>query len=130
MRKELLLEKKKKVIERFNTLSYRERNKFLFSKETLKEFSLNQLEIIVRMIDEINEERNAEQLFYPLSVNECVHFETGKIIYVDEDGVSEMTEEEILKGAARNTYKKYKKIMEDRKEEEQKEKEALKEKLK
>lgn len=130
MRKELLLEKKKKVIERFNTLSYRERNKFLFSEETLKEFSLNQLEIIVRMIDEINEERNAEQLFYPLSVNECVHFETGKIIYVDEDGVSEMTEEEILKGAARNTYKKYKKIMEDRKEEEQKEKEALKEKLK
>lgn len=130
MRKELLLEKKKKVIERFNTLSYRERNKFLFSEETLKEFSLNQLEIIVRMIDGINEERNAEQLFYPLSVNECVHFETGKIIYVDEDGVSEMTEEEILKGAARNTYKKYKKIMEDRKEEEQKEKEALKEKLK
>lgn len=130
MRKELLLEKKKKIIERFNVLSYRERNKFLFSEETLKQFSLNQLEIIVRMIDGINEERNAEQLFYPLSVNECVHFETGKIIYVDEDGVSEMTEEEILKGAARNTYKKYKKIMEDRKEEEQKEKEKLKEKLK
>lgn len=130
MRKELLLEKKKKIIERFNVLSYRERNKFLFSEETLKQFSLNQLEIIVRMIDGINEERNAEQLFYPLSVNECVHFETGKIIYVDEDGVSEMTEEEILKGAARNTYKKYKKIMEDRKEEEQKEREELKEKLK
>lgn len=129
MRKELLLEKKKKIIERFNPLSYRERNKFLFSEETLREFSLNQLEIIVRIIDEINEERNAEQLFYPLSVNECVHFDTGKIIYVDEDGVSEMTEEEILKGAARNTYKKYKKIMEDRKEE-QKEKDALKENLK
>ena len=129
MRKELLLEKKKKIIERFNPPSYRERNKFLFSEETLREFSLNQLEIIVRIIDETNEERNAEQLFYPLSVNECVHFDTGKIIYVDEDGVSEMTEE-ILKGAARNTYKKYKKIMEDRKEEEQKEKDALKENLK
>ena len=41
-----------------------------------------------------------------------------------------MTEEEILKSAARGTYKKYKKIMECRKEEEQKEREKLKEKLK
>ena len=44
--------------------------------------------------------------------------------------IAEMTEEEILKGAARSTYKKYKKIMEDRKEKEQKERESLKEKLK
>lgn len=53
-----------------------------------------------------------------------------KILFVDRDEVSEMTEEEILKGAARSTYKKYKKIMERRKEEEQKEREELKEKLK
>ena len=73
MRKELLLEKKKKIVERFNTLSYRERNKFLFSEETLREFSLNQLEIIVRIIDEVNEERNSEQLFYPfLLMNVCI----------------------------------------------------------
>lgn len=128
MRKEQLLEKKKEVVEKFNHLSYYERATFV-DEDTLKQFSIKQLELIVDIINKANNKRDRNQQFYTLSVNECLHYDTGKILFVDRDEVSEMTEEEILKGAATNTYKKYKKIMENRKEEEQKEKEELKEKL-
>ena len=116
MRKELLLEKKKEVIEKFSSLSYYERATFV-DEDTLKQFSIKQLELIVDIINKVNNKRDRNQQFYTLSVNECLHYDTGKILYVDRDEVSEMTEEEILKGAARNTYKRYKKIMEERKNE-------------
>lgn len=129
MRKELLLEKKKEVVESFSNLSYYERTVFV-DEATLRQFSVKQLELLVDIINKINNKRDRNQQFYTLSANECLHYDTGKILFVDRDEVSEMTEEEILKGAARNTYKKYKKIMEEMKEEEQKEREKLKEKLK
>lgn len=129
MRKELLLEKKKEVVESFSNLSYYERTAFV-DEATLRQFSVKQLELLVDIINKINNKRDRNQQFYTLSANECLHYDTGKILFVDRDEVSEMTEEEILKGAARNTYKKYKKIMEEMKEEEQKEREKLKEKLK
>ena len=128
MRKELLLEKKKEVIEKFSNLSYYERTAFELNEETLKQFSVKQLELLVDIINNANDRRDKNQQFYTLSVNECIHYDTGKIIFVDRDEVSEMTEEEIAKSASRNTYKKYKKIREDRKEEERKERERFREK--
>ena len=110
------MEKKKEVIEKFSSLSYYERATFV-DEDTLKQFSIKQLELIVDIINKVNNKRDRNQQFYTLSVNECLHYDTGKILYVDRDEVSEMTEEEILKGAARNTYKRYKKIMEERKNE-------------
>lgn len=110
MRKEKLLNKKKEVVETFNSKAFREQYKFS-NEEILKQFSVKQLEIIVGILNEVNVARDSEQLFYPLSVNECVHRDTGKIVYVDTDGVEEMTEEEIKQGACRWVYESYKKRM-------------------
>lgn len=116
MRKELLLEKKKDVVDKFNKYSYQEHSRFHNNEDLLKQFSLRQLEIIVEMLNEINEREYMEVAFYPLSVNECVHRDTGKIIYVDRDGVSERTEEKIMRGAASNAYKKYVQFREELKQ--------------
>lgn len=114
MRKEKLLNTKKEVVETLNEIAFREEYEFL-NEDILKQFSVKQLETIVKILNKVNITRDSEQLFYPLSVNECVHRDTGKIIYVDKDGVEEMTEDEIKRGAACRIYEKYKKRMAEKK---------------
>lgn len=105
MRKEVLLRKKEELVKKM-PWDIRE----AFEEEDIKAFSLSQLETIIKISQIAEEERMKHQTFHSLSVNEVVHCGTGKIIYVDDNGeISEESEEEVMKGAACNIYKKYKK---------------------
>lgn len=101
MRKELLLEKKKDLL---NASASR-----IMTEEEIKSFSMPQLQMLCDILKRTEEFKEEHEAFYALSANEVLHKESGKIAYFDDFGkISEISEEDILRGAASSIYKKYK----------------------
>lgn len=108
MRKERLLKKKEELAA--NMVWYVKSE--LLNHEEINAFSLAQLEILKRVLDNAEKRREHNETFHGLSVNEAIHCKTGKIICVSDEGsISEATEEEVMHGASRGVYESYKKRM-------------------
>lgn len=101
MRKELLLSKKKDLLS--SSVAR------VMTEEEIKSFSMPQLQMLCDILKRIEEFRENYNPFYSLSANEVLHKESGKIAYFDDFGkISEESEDEILSGACRFVYAKYK----------------------
>lgn len=103
MRKELLLQKKRKIVEKMPW--YLRQN---MTDEYLQMFSRDQLRAMCDLAIRSHETQENHSPFLILSATEVVQKETGMIADFTENGVLQVTEEEILSGAAGPAYKEYK----------------------
>lgn len=105
MNKEKLLLNKKEVAER--ELSYTGLYHIL-PCEILQKFSIPQIKIICELLKDARKEIANQNPFVTLSATEVLHKQTGMIAEFTLWGIREEPETEILKGAARYIYKKWK----------------------
>lgn len=103
MKKELLLHKKRSEI---GSLIWYAKN--TISDDILKQFSLQQIQLLCEVFKRAENYREKCSPFYTLSVCEVLQKESGKIAYFENSGtIHEETEEEVLSGAASEIYKNY-----------------------
>lgn len=103
MRKELLLQKKRRMAE---SLTWYLKN--TISDEVLEQFSLHQICLLCETHQRAEDYREKCSPFYTLSACEVLQKETDKIAYFENSGtIREETEEEVLNGAASAIYKSY-----------------------
>lgn len=100
MRKERLLEKKRETARDFPWY-------VRLSDDDLRAYSISQLRAMASILKTSEAYRLDCQTFYPLDVNRVVQTTTGRIVYIDEDEVCEITPEEVMQSAARSVYSAY-----------------------
>ena len=102
MRKEILIEKKKKIAE---TALWQLRN--VITEDELREFSQNQLKIMVSLFEKAEIYRENKSPFYTLSATEVIQKESGKIAFFDSETIREESREECLSGASGPAYEQW-----------------------
>lgn len=108
MRKEDLLFKKAKTVE---DIQWYVKN--VLTEEDLKSFSIPQLKKMIELMERAEKFRESCEAFCTLSATEVVQKNTGKIAYFENSGeIREETVEECMKGAARQGYINYLKVIE------------------
>lgn len=95
MRKELLIEKKRKIVDKA-AWNMRE----ILTDEDLRKFSREQLEAIIDIFGRAESLRESLSAFRALSATEVIQKETGRIAYFEDSCVREESREECMLGAA------------------------------
>lgn len=95
MRKELLIEKKRKIVDKA-TWNMRE----ILTDEDLRKFSREQLEAIIDIFGRAESLRESLSAFHALSATEVIQKETGRIAYFEDSCVREESREECMLGAS------------------------------
>lgn len=100
MKKEALLNAKREIAKDFPW-------NVSLSDNDLRRFSVAQLQVLASILSAAEERRFSCQTFFPLDINLVVQTATGKIIYVDDVGIREISPEEVMHSAARSIYTDY-----------------------
>lgn len=95
MRKELLIEKKRKIVDKA-AWNMRE----ILTDEDLRKFSGEQLEAIIDIFGRAESLRESLSAFHALSATEVIQKETGRIAYFEDSCVREESREECMLGAS------------------------------
>lgn len=95
MRKELLIEKKKKIVDKA-AWNMRE----ILTDDDLRKFSREQLEAMIDIFGRAEDMRETRSAFHTLSATEVIQKETGRIAYFEDSCIREESREECLLGAS------------------------------
>ncbi len=111
MRKEKLMDLKRDKAR--SMLSYSEARMLDIENnpDLLSKFSINQIEIICKLLLNLDKIIKDNSPFVELSATEVFEKSTGKIAEITEDGVREESEDDVLLGASALIYKKAKKAL-------------------
>lgn len=102
MRKELLIEKKKKIVDKA-AWNMRE----ILTDDDLRKFSRDQLETMLDIFARAEAFREDRSAFYALSATEVLQKGTGRIAVFEDECIREETKEECLSGASAPILKNY-----------------------
>lgn len=95
MRKELLIEKKKKIV---GNAAWNMRE--ILTDDDLRKFSREQLEAMIDIFGRAEDMRETLSAFHTLSATEVIQKETGRIAYFEDSCIREESREECLLGAS------------------------------